>query len=388
MRKKQGKSDKEPKVLKAEECFVTAVSALERHIPIEMRGDFDPGTLFGHLVAMSVQRQSIHSMDGRSSRVPTENAVRYHLGKLDMDRMGEANSTILTEVVGSLLREGRRYVFAIDFTDDPYYGRGVEENAEHVVSGRRKRSTNRFYRYASLYIVDRFNRITLSVVPVRRGTWNIDYIREFVSVLDDLRERKGIGIEALLLDRGFYSTDIFSFLQGNGIPYIVPVRQQGREMMSILDTNRTRYASYTMDGRSGSVDLTVVVRARNRMGTRGRHGRVAYGYVVHGVDWTPRRIFDEYRKRFAIESSYRIRNMIRTRTSTRDPTIRYLYAIVSMLLKNVWVDLQWRYFTRRRRGLKTVDEDRFRFDLFRLMSWRYACVFLVMSFDSIVIDGD
>ncbi len=37
--------------------------------------------------------------------------------------------------------------------------------------------------------------------------------------------------------------------------------------------------------------------------------------------------------------SYRMRNQVKSQTSTKNPVIRYLYAIISFLLKNVWIAL-------------------------------------------------
>ena len=93
------------------------------------------------------------------------------------------------------------------------------------------------------------------------------------------------------------------------------------------------------------------------------------GYVVCGIDWKPRKVHLIYKKRFAIESSYRMRNIVKAKTSSRNVVIRFLLTIISFLLKNIWVSLQWVFFYRVRYGQKTIDEDLFRFDLFRLFVW-------------------
>jgi putative transposase len=49
--------------------------------------------------------------------------------------------------------------------------------------------------------------------------------------------------------------------------------------------------------------------------------------------------------------------------------IRYLPTIISLILKNIRVSLQWMFFSRFRQGLKTIDEDLFRFDLLWLFVW-------------------
>jgi hypothetical protein len=76
-----------------------------------------------------------------------------------------------------------------------------------------------------------------------------------------------------------------------------------------------------------------------------------------------------YKKRFAIESSFRMRNIVKAKTYSRNIVIRYLLTIVSFLLKNIWISLQWMFFSRVRQGPRTIDEDLFRFDFFRLFVW-------------------
>ncbi len=52
-------------------------------------------------------------------------------------------------------------------------------------------------------------------------------------------------------------------------------------------------------------------------------------------------IHQDYRKRFGIETSYRLKNICRIRTTTKNPIIRLLYVGISFLLVNIWIYLLW-----------------------------------------------
>jgi putative transposase len=56
----------------------------------------------------------------------------------------------------------------------------------------------------------------------------------------------------------------------------------------------------------------------------------------------PLHIFQFYRRRFGIESSYRQMNRVRARTSSTDPALRLLYVGVAFLILNLWVVLKRR----------------------------------------------
>jgi putative transposase len=352
-------------VLRAEECSELAVDAINRHLTIPINGTLKQKTLIQSLVGMSANNLSVHSINKAVGNIPSETPVRYHLSKVDLDSLLELQLKILTYSNDQILVPGKSYHFAIDFTDDPYYGKIVDVNKDYVIKSKMKDSTTTFYSYVSLYITTKGQRLTLAVLPVKKGVSKVDYIRKFLAFIDDAK----VNIEVLCLDRGFYSNDVFSFLQKENIPHIVPVRKHGKELKKILRGNHSRYARYTMMGTSGPLDLTLAIDVQYLQGRNKKFGNVNLGYVVYGIDWKPRRVYLVYKNRFAIESSYRIRNIVKAKTSSRNIVLRYLLTIISFLLKNIWVALQWMFFSKVQRGPRTIDEDSFRFDLFRLFVW-------------------
>jgi putative transposase len=70
---------------------------------------------------------------------------------------------------------------------------------------------------------------------------------------------------------------------------------------------------------------------------------------------------ETYRRRFAIETSYRQLQQARIRTSTREPLLRLLYVGVALILRNVWVWLHWEVLAHRRRGGRRLDLDQLPF---------------------------
>jgi len=70
-----------------------------------------------------------------------------------------------------------------------------------------------------------------------------------------------------------------------------------------------------------------------------RHGYAADAPFID----SPRDARYHYSKRFGIESSYRLFEQAIATTTTRDPTVRLLYVVVSLLLQNVWRYLHYEY---------------------------------------------
>ena len=349
--------------LKSKECINAVLQPLKDHVTIKINGSLTCEDIFRTAVNMSVNKNSVHSVSKQYQDVACETSLRYHLRKLNMEELIKSNEMILFQKLIENLKSGKSYEFAIDLTDDPYYGKIDLSNEKYVISGQAKKSTNSFYSYISLYITNKNERFTVSVLPVEKNKLMVEYLSYFI----DLIKRLNLKIKVLCLDRGFYSIDVFEFLQNNKIPHIVPVIKRGEKIKQLLNGNKARREQYVMKNSKKKILLNIVIDVKYLKGKRGKKGLENLGFVVFGVKWSPRKISTVYRRRFAIESSYRMRNIVKPKTSTKNANIRYFYTLISFLLKNVWLYLQKKHFTIIKRGPQVIDEDKFRFEMFILL---------------------
>ncbi len=349
--------------LKSKKCIETVLQPLLDHVTIKINGSLTCESVFRTFVSMAVNRNSVHSVSTRYQDVACETSLRYHLKKLNMDELIKSNEKILLQQVLNTVKTGKSYEFAADYTNDPYYGKTDSSNEKYVIRSQAKKSTNSFYSYISLYITNKNERFTLSVLPVEKKKTKVEYLSHFIDLINGLNFK----IKVLCLDREFYCTDVFEFLQKNNIPHIVPVVKKGKKMNQIMKGKRARCGQYVMNGHKKKICLDIVIDVKYLKGKREKKGCENLGFVVFGVKWSPRKVSTVYRRRFAIESSYRMRNIVKPKTSTKNANIRYFYTLISFLLKNVWLYLQKKHFTIVKRGPQVIDEDKFRFETFILL---------------------
>ena len=97
--------------------------------------------------------------------------------------------------------------------------------------------------------------------------------------------------------------------------------------------------------------MLICVHCRNWQGQRGRHGRqtllyACWGVSTHSTAW----VYQTYRRRFGIETSYRQLHEAHIKTSTRDPTLRLLFVGIALILRNVWVWVHYQLLATPSRG--------------------------------------
>ncbi len=349
--------------LRSKECIDNILQPLVDNIQIPINGSLTSKDIFQTAISMAVNKNSIHSVQKRYEKVPCETSLRHHLKKLDLEKLMEVNNKILIQKPIETLKPNKKYEFAIDFTNDPYYGEIDTSNETYVIRGQAKKSSNSFYSYISLYIINNNERFTISVLPVEKGKSKVYYLSYFIDLIKSLN----FGIKILCLDREFYSIDVFEFLKNLNIPHITPVVKKGDRIKKILTGNRNRFDTYLMKNSEKEILLDIAIDVKYLKGKRGRKGRENLGFVVYGINWNRRKVSTVYRRRFAIESSYRIRNQVKPNTSTKNVIIRYFYALISFLMKHIWLCLQKKRFTIVQRGPPIIKEDLFRFDVFLLL---------------------
>lgn len=87
---------------------------------------------------------------------------------------------------------------------------------------------------------------------------------------------------------------------------------------------------------------------------RGKHGVEYFAYVVYKAKVSLTYIHQDYRKRFGIESSYRLKNLCRIKTNNKKPVLRLLFVGISFILVNIWVYLLWFKISRKRKGRRLI----------------------------------
>lgn len=115
---------------------------------------------------------------------------------------------------------------------------------------------------------------------------------------------------------------------------------------------KTTYTITRKQDDSVSFDLWIICKYKK--GKRGKHGVEYFAYVVNKLRTSLSYIHQDYRKRFGIESSYRLKNICRIRTNNKNPILRLLFVGISFLLVNIWVNLLWLRISQKRIGGRLI----------------------------------
>jgi IS4 transposase len=259
---------------------------------------------------------------------------------------------------------------AIDLTLPPYHGEPAREEAE-IRRGPAKSGTTHFHGYATAYLIRKNKRLTLAMTSVRAREPLSAVLERLLAELD----RLGISRTRLYLDRQFFTVEVIGYFQQRRAEerVVMPVVVRGKNggTRALLKGRRSHWTQYTMRNtmrsrEHGSATFRVAVVCKHSKGRYGRHGVQHFAYAVLGeIPGKPQRLYAEYRQRFGIESSYRLMNELRIRTSSRCPKLRLLFVAAAFLLANRWVYLKWSRVSERRRGGRRVQHAHFRLRLFR-----------------------
>ena len=277
-------------------------------------------------------RTSIHGARKRMRRGRSRRQIARVLESLDLKKVEDETNTILR--IDAKKRFGGQIIdAAIDIHGIPYHG-GVYEDKKEIGRSKPKDGTTKFHMIATIYLIGKKKkRFTLAITFVPLGTT----MRKIVQTLLYLMKRCGIGVGILLLDRGFYSIEVVRLLMRLNIGFIIPMK--GKRLKKKKGSYRTTYLMKSVeDGKPISQLVGAVSVIRYNRGKRFKHhGAMQLCFITCGIDLELRDIAEFYRKRFGIESSYKLDKSIRPRTSSRNPAIRLFLFNTAAIIQNFWV---------------------------------------------------
>jgi putative transposase len=336
-----------------EATLQAAIDCLTEHLPLEMEGVYTPQDVFAVLLRAASRGDSIEHTACTLTGVPSSNDIRYHLDKYqDMATLEQqVNAALQSRMPPKIAKHSQR--LAIDLNLLPFYGIPNAVEAPYIYRSQAKDGTTAFFAYATIYVICRNKRVTLGIHAVPQQETLVATITYLLAMLSPRRIR----VKRLFLDRGFYSVPVIRWLKALNFPFLMPAIIRGKTGGTRqLLIGRTSYATnYTLNSHQyGSVTCQMAVVCNYYKGFKGKHGIQYSLYVVYRIKVALDQLHHHYKKRFGIETSYRIKNPCRIRTTTKNPVVRLLFVALAFILVNLWVYLLWHFVSRTQRGGRVV----------------------------------
>lgn len=348
--------------LKANDVHAYTLETLKEHVPIKVDGYIcHTDMIWNVLIKASAENSSLEAVCADLEEVADSNTIREYLNAaLPIQELREQEEQVNGALAGCIPEDLVRSAIevAIDFHDEPFYGKQAE--TRHVTcAGQAKKGTTHFIRIATVYIIWRQVRLTLAVRYALPEEETLDILKFLLKRLKTL----GFQAKLLYLDKGFASTAIVQYLTAQQQPAIIacPIRGKQGGTRALCHGRSSYSTQYTF---TDGTQTTIAMKASLVPDASGTLRRKWLAFIVVLLDWKPDKVYQEYRRRFGIECSYRLLRRIRAATTSRNPALRFFLLGIGLILVNAWVFLRWTFSRLMRPGPRRVDVARFRFHRF------------------------
>jgi hypothetical protein len=356
--KRHGKEKARIKQVTAAEVHQLVGETLQEHFELDMgKRGYDAQDIWDVLIAASVERVTVEMASCLLDDAPCGNTVRSIVKEMLADAgqlaklEASMNGLLVKQLPKKLLRS--RLPGAIDITEIPYHGQH-EEDEEMVRRGRAKSGTTHFHCFATLYVVKKNKRYTLAITMMRRSDKALDVLQRLLARGQALSLR----LKRLYLDRGFDNNGVIACLKQQPFPTIIPLVIRGKTggTRALLVGRKSYHTTYTRQSVIYDQEtFPIHVVCLYSKGRYRRRGLYRFAYVVIGqVKMQPRQVADEYRRRFGIETSYRMMNTVRARTTSKSVELRLFFVTLAFLLLNLWSYVKWSHLFVPRRGPRQI----------------------------------
>ena len=235
-----------------------------------------------------------------------------------------------------IFSRNRKVILSFDETEEPFYGKfnKAEDNLYLHNLTYAQKGAKYCYKYLTLAITCNSGiRYILDGIILKRGDYIEDYVYEMIKFI-----KEQIKIEVVLFDRGFGWSVIYK-LQELKVNYMVFWKKQG--------TWHKKHFNKMKDG-----EFCEIVKSykynRNKTNYKLESKFVLikqHEYKGKKYDWifatnlnfkSAKKYVIRYKKRWGIETIFRVTDNIRIYTTSTNPIIRYFLFMFTCFVYNVW----------------------------------------------------
>ncbi|MBA3532901.1 MAG: transposase [Ardenticatenales bacterium] len=318
--------------LNAEDVRKVSEALLKKHLSLAVDGyKLTTEMALNVLMKAAIEKRSIEAVCADLDEVVDSNTLREALNReltvTDLRQHEAQFNDALADCIPAAMPRGGLEM-AVDFHDEPFYGKSAQLRA-YTVRGEARDGTTHFWRIATLYVIWREVRLTLALTYVLPEDTPL-------LVLQRLLERRaalGVVPKVLYLDKGFASSAIITYLQDDAkLPAIIacPIRGKSGGTRALCRGRKAYRTRYTFT--DGTTTEVAVVPTLKRQRKSSQFKRTWLVFIVIHLDWSAKKVQQRYRRRFGIEASYRQLGQVRAHTNSRNPALRFFFLALALLL--------------------------------------------------------
>jgi len=213
----------------------------------------------------------------------------------------------------------------VDITSENFYGKST---GLYLHNWTGKEGIQAKYHYLVAGILFRNKIYPFYAAILRIGTFKA----ELLGKICDLCNKLNLKVRFMKLDRGFYSGEVIDALELKGMNYLIFARKSSLFKCMLEATNKRVIVKHE-------------VKYKKAKSSHIAETNIALVKDVDGYDWVfatnvflrdVRKYVGLYRKRWNIETMFRVHDEARIKSKSVNPLVRLFYFMISMLLLFIW----------------------------------------------------
>jgi len=230
----------------------------------------------------------------------------------------------------------KEVILAFDYTEEDFYG-DVQGFDIHGWTG--KDAVTGHFKFLTCSIVsDEIpEKIPLISVPIMLGHYKSSVILQCLSMIKDC-----VGeIKLILFDRGFYDRDLMFELTKWGYPFLifVPKHKDKKEILYSMDDNQqiAIYNEFKVNKDKGRYPGENILIFLKQIYDPRSEKNYDWIFATNLEDVLLENIIITYKKRWRIETQFRVQDEARIKCKSKDMKVRYFFFLFEQILQVQWI---------------------------------------------------
>ena len=229
----------------------------------------------------------------------------------------------------------KEVILAFDYTDEDFYG-DVQGFDIHGWTG--KDAVTGHFKFLTCSIIsdDIPEKIPLISVPIKIGNYKSQTIIYCLSLIKNYIGK----INLILFDRGFYNNDLMFELTKLNYPYLifVPKRKEYKQLFEELEEKKTLFVhDYTLNKDMSNFEGETYLAFLKQIYDPKSDKNYDWIFSTNVEKITLGDILKQYKKRWRIETQFRVQDEARIKCKSKEMKIRYFLFLFEQMLQTIWI---------------------------------------------------